>query len=202
MFKTLDGSAKSVWYLPHHFIISIYDVNASRMKSLATSTRHHALRCAYRVGECSALLHPYPSNQILCNDKGSAMVCGLRFRVLQPLLEIRFLTLLSLSPALMSWDSQLQTQMSSFGSLWSWLALKYGTCFTSLSGLGEFVHLEFVLLSFKNVCFLKWSHIWLRNDYLLLAKMNCAYLQLGEMVIRRTKNIKKKKIRITFQWTS
>lgn len=110
------------------------------MKSLATSTRWHALRCTYRIGECSALLYPYPSSQIPSNDKDSAMICGLRSSVLQGLTEIRSLTLASLSPALMNWDNQLQKPMSSFGSLWSWLALKYDTCFTSLSGVGEFVN--------------------------------------------------------------
>lgn len=43
------------------------------MKSLATSTRQHALRCANKVGECSALLYPYPSSQVLSNNKDSAI---------------------------------------------------------------------------------------------------------------------------------
>lgn len=122
---------KSVWYFPRHFIILIYDVNACGMKSPARSTRPHALGCACRAGECSASPYPNPSNQIPCNDQDSAMVCGLRPRVLQALPEVRFLTLPPLSPALRNWDSQLLTQMSSLGSLGSWLALKYDTCFTS-----------------------------------------------------------------------
>lgn len=91
-------------------------------------------------------------------------------RVLQALPEIRSMTLASLSPALMNWGNQMQTWMSSFGSLWSWLALKCDTCFTSLSGLQNLSIWGLFCISFKSECFLKWTYRHLWKDYFLLAK--------------------------------